>query len=53
MFKNLQEFIKALENAGELVRIKEFVSPILEISEITDRVCKAEGKALLFEDSQG
>ncbi|NTW32113.1 MAG: menaquinone biosynthesis decarboxylase, partial [Bacteroidetes bacterium] len=51
MFKNLQEFITALENAGELIKIKEFVSPVLEISEITDRICKAEGKALLFENT--
>jgi len=51
MYKNLQEFITALEKAGELVRIKEFVSPVLEITEITDRISKAGGKALLFENT--
>jgi len=51
MFKNLSEYIEALEKAGELIRIKEFVSPVLEIAEITDRVSKAGGKALLFENT--
>jgi len=36
-----------------LVRIKEPVSPYLEITEITDRVCKAGGPALLFEQVPG
>lgn len=52
-FKNQQEFIDALERAGELVRIKHFVDPKLEIAEITDRVSKMPGggKALLFENT--
>lgn len=50
-FKNIQHFIESLESAGELVRIKEFVSPVLELAEITDRVSKAGGKALLFENT--
>ncbi|MCR6720746.1 MAG: UbiD family decarboxylase [Chitinophagaceae bacterium] len=52
-FKNQQEFIDALEQAGELVRIKEYVDPKLEIAEITDRVSKMPGggKALLFENT--
>ncbi len=50
-FKSLQHFISTLENAGELVRIKEFVSPRLEISEIADRIVKNNGKALLFENN--
>ena len=52
-FKNIQEFIKALEKEGELVRIKEFVSPELEIAEVTDRISKTDkgGKALLFENN--
>ena len=49
-YRNLQEFISRLEQAGELVRIKEPVSPYLTITEITDRVCKAGGPALLFEN---
>jgi 4-hydroxy-3-polyprenylbenzoate decarboxylase len=52
-YKNQQEFIRALEAAGELVRISTFVDPCLEIAEITDRVSKSGhgGKALLFENS--
>jgi 4-hydroxy-3-polyprenylbenzoate decarboxylase len=50
-YKSLSNFISALEFEGELVRITEFVSPRLEISEITDRVCKNNGKALLFENN--
>ena len=51
-WKNQQAFIDALENAGELIRIKEYVNPHLEIAEITDRVSKSGngGKALLFEN---
>ncbi|MGH7243038.1 MAG: UbiD family decarboxylase domain-containing protein [Phycisphaerales bacterium] len=40
MYENTQDFIKALEQAGELKRVKAPVSPILEIAEITDRVSK-------------
>lgn len=52
-YKNLKEFIRILEEEGELLRIKEFVNPELEISEITDRFSKTEGggKALLFENT--
>src|SRR3954466_12098880 len=52
-YKNLQHFIDLLEENGELVRIKEYVNPNLEISEITDRISKTEGggKALLFENT--
>lgn len=50
-YKNLQHFIQTLEEAGELVRIKEFVDPKLEITEIVDRVSKQYGPALLFENT--
>lgn len=52
-WKNQQEFIDALENAGELLRIKTYVNPKLEIAEITDRIskCGNGGKALLFENT--
>src|SRR5579872_4068681 len=52
-YKNQQEFIIALENAGELVRIRTYVDPRLEMAEITDRVSKSGhgGKALLFENT--
>ncbi len=48
-----QQFIQALEKAGELIRIKTFVDPKWEIAEITDRVSKSGGggKALLFENT--
>ena len=48
-YKNLQEFIDVLERERELCRIKEEVSHELEITEITDRVCKLKGPALFFE----
>ena len=52
-YKSLREFINALDRAGELVRIKSFVDPVLEISEITDRISKTpdRNKALLFENT--
>ncbi|OJY95816.1 MAG: menaquinone biosynthesis decarboxylase [Sphingobacteriales bacterium 40-81] len=52
-YRNQQDFINALEKAGELVRIKVFVDPKLEIAEITDRISKSNngGKALLFENT--
>jgi 4-hydroxy-3-polyprenylbenzoate decarboxylase len=39
-YDDLRDWIKTLEKAGELKRIKEEVSPELEITEITDRVSK-------------
>jgi len=52
-WKDQQAFIEALEKANELVRIKAFVDPHLEIAEITDRISKSGGggKALLFENT--
>ncbi|MBP6513065.1 MAG: menaquinone biosynthesis decarboxylase [Bacteroidia bacterium] len=50
-YKNLNHFIQVLEEAGELVRIKEYVDPKLEITEITDRISKEYGPALLFENT--
>jgi 4-hydroxy-3-polyprenylbenzoate decarboxylase len=50
--KDLNEFIALLEERGELARIKAPVSPNLEITEITDRVSKRQGPALLFENVQ-
>jgi 4-hydroxy-3-polyprenylbenzoate decarboxylase len=44
-----------LDAEGELVRVREKVSPVLEIAEITDRVSKSPdgSKALLFENVEG
>lgn len=52
-YKNLEEFIAVLEKNNELVRIKEYVDPHLEIAEVTDRISKSKdgGKALLFENT--
>ena len=52
-YRNQQEFIKALEKEGELLRIRTYVDPKLEIAEITDRISKSGngGKALLFENT--
>lgn len=52
-YKNQQEFIQRLEKEGELIRIKTFVDPKLEMAEITDRMSKQPGggKALLFENT--
>ncbi len=54
-YANLQEFILALDQAGELLRIKRPVSKDLEITQITDLASKAPGggKALLFEQVEG
>ena len=52
-YKSLLQYIDILEKEGELIRIKEFVDPVLEITEIVDRFSKSEdnGKALLFENT--
>lgn len=52
-YDDLREFVRRLEKEGELKRIRVEVDPILEISEITDRVSKAMGPALLFENVKG
>jgi len=52
-YKNLNEFINVLEKENELIRVKEYVDPRLEMAEITDRISKSAngGKALLFENT--
>ena len=60
-FNDLREWISALDRAGELKRIRAEVDPVLEITEIADRVSKgaarkygrAGGPALLFENVRG
>src|SRR3954466_13245433 len=66
-YNDLREWIAALDRAGELRRIKVEADPILEITEIADRVSKAGrpgqstlktyaepgGPALLFENIKG
>ncbi len=52
-FEDLSEFIYKLEAKGLLKRIKIEVDPELEIAEITDRISKSNGPALLFENVKG
>jgi len=52
-YKDLREFIAALEAQGELKRIHVEVDPYLEITEICDRTLRAGGPALLFENVKG
>ena len=67
-YDDLRDWIKALDRAGELKRIRTEADPILEIAEIADRVSKSRvsdtvsnnhgpgtvgGKALLFENVKG
>jgi 4-hydroxy-3-polyprenylbenzoate decarboxylase len=59
-YTDLRDWIKQLDKAGELRRIREAVSPYLEMSEIADRTAKlgkgtsaAGGPALLFENVTG
>jgi len=52
-YKDLRDFIKQLENKGELKRITVEVDPYLEMTEICDRTLKQEGPALLFENPKG
>ena len=49
-YADLGEFISALERDGDLKRITAPVDPTLEISEITQRVVRDKGPALLFEN---
>lgn len=51
MWKSLAHFVESLEKQGELARIKASVSPVLEMTEINDRIVKSEGRALLFENT--
>ncbi len=48
-YSDLRDFIRRLEQAGELKRVTTEVSPRLEITEICDRVLRSQGPALLFE----
>src|SRR5579872_3198577 len=52
-FDSLRAFVDALERSRELHRIDAPVDPNLEISEITDRVVKSGGPALLFTNVRG
>jgi 4-hydroxy-3-polyprenylbenzoate decarboxylase len=52
-YTDLRDFISQLQQMGELKRINMPVSPYLEMTEICDRVLRAQGPALLFEHPTG
>ena len=52
-YRDLRDFIAQLERRGELKRIAIEVDPRFEMTEICDRVLKAQGPALLFEHPKG
>ncbi|MCX7097608.1 MAG: 4-hydroxy-3-polyprenylbenzoate decarboxylase [Methylococcales bacterium] len=52
-YRDLRDFIKQLEQQGELKRVTIAVDPYLEMTEICDRTLKQKGPALLFENPTG
>ena len=55
MYRDLNEFLSALDKHSLLTRVRDEVSPDLEICAVTDRACKSigGGQALLFERPAG
>ncbi|RTL13348.1 MAG: 4-hydroxy-3-polyprenylbenzoate decarboxylase [Neisseriaceae bacterium] len=52
-YRDLREFITNLEELGELKRIKQPVSPHLEMTAFCDKVLRAGGPSVLFENPEG
>ena len=59
-YRDLREFVRKLEKEGELKRVRAEVDPILEITEVAQRVARDKGRApnsvgpaLLFEKPKG
>ncbi|WP_119342649.1 4-hydroxy-3-polyprenylbenzoate decarboxylase [Facilibium subflavum] len=52
-YKDLRGFLDYLEQNGELKRIKQAISPFLEMTEISSRVLHNKGPALLFNNPEG
>ena len=50
-YRSLKQFVDELEACDELMRVKEFVDPNLEMTEIVDRFSKNAGPAILFENT--
>ena len=55
-YRDLREFVARLEKEGELKRVRAEVDPVLEITEVTQRVARSKtrparsvGPAILFE----
>ena len=52
-YRDLRDFVQQLESLGELKRVTVEVDPCLEMTEICDRVLRAGGPAILFENPKG
>ena len=52
-YRDLRDFIRLLEERGQLKRISQEIDPYLEMTEIADRTLRAQGPALLFENPKG
>ena len=52
-FEDLAHYLQQLEQRGELHRVRAQADPVLEITEIADRMVKRGGPALLFENPAG
>ena len=52
-YRDLRDFMESLESRGELRRVTAAVDPKLEMTEICDRVLRAGGPAILFENPVG
>ncbi|WP_426415146.1 4-hydroxy-3-polyprenylbenzoate decarboxylase [Aestuariirhabdus sp. LZHN29] len=52
-YRDLRDFLRQLEERGELKRIDTEVDPYLEMTEIADRTLRQKGPALLFENPKG
>ncbi len=52
-YRDLRDFVALLEQRGELRRITAEIDPNLEMTELCDRVLRAGGPALLFENPKG
>ncbi|MDP3759418.1 MAG: 4-hydroxy-3-polyprenylbenzoate decarboxylase [Ramlibacter sp.] len=52
-YRDLRDFIAQLEQAGDLKRVPQTVSPHLEMTALCDRVLRSGGPALLFENPAG
>src|SRR3984885_4467407 len=48
-YKSLRDFLARLEKDGELIRVKEPVSTVLEMTEIQTRLIAQGGPAVIFE----
>lgn len=54
-YRRLADFLTALDDAGELLRIRDEVDPHLELGEVVEQLCGGHGNppAVLFENVRG